>query len=55
MLRSRDNFQLEFVAETDFGGVEAVDGHFLEDGEEIVLHLEIAALEFPERRAGLAF
>src|SRR5260370_23810796 len=54
MLRSRNDLQLELLAETDFGGVVTVDRHFLEDGEEIVLHLEIAAFGLPERRAGLA-
>src|SRR5260370_6934371 len=54
MLRSRNDLQLELLAETDFGGVVTVDRHFLEDGEEIVLHLEIAAFGLPERRAGLS-
>src|SRR5260370_16121442 len=54
MLRSRNDLQLELLAETDFGGVVTVDRHFLEDGEEIVLHLEIAAFGLPERRAGPA-
>ena len=54
MLRSRDNFQFQLFMESDFGGVIAVDRHFLEDGEEIVLHLEIAALGLPNRRASYA-
>ncbi len=53
MLRSRDDLQLEFVAETDFGSVITVEGHFFEDGEEIVLHQSIPAGGFPLRRAVL--
>src|SRR5260370_28312079 len=53
VLRSGDNFQFQFLEESDFRSVVAVHRHFLEDGEEIVLHLCVAALRLPKRRAGL--
>src|SRR5260370_19852955 len=53
VLRSGDNLQFQFLEESDFRSVVAVHRHFLEDGEEIVLHLCVAALRLPKRRAGL--
>src|SRR5437879_5353395 len=53
MLRSGNDLQLEFLAETDFRSVITVDRHFLKDGEEIVLHQSIPAGGLPEWRAVL--
>ena len=50
MLRTGDDFQLQFLSETDFRCVVAVDGHVLEYGKEIALHLPVAAFGFPGGR-----
>src|SRR5260370_3603780 len=54
MLLTGNDLQLQFLRETDFGSVIAVESHVLEDGKEIALHLGVAAFGFPQGRSLLS-
>src|SRR5207245_11466312 len=51
MLRTGNDLQFQLLGESDFGSVITVQSHTFKDGEEIALHLSIAAFGFPEWRA----
>src|SRR5207245_9863274 len=51
MLRTGNDLQFQLLGESDFGSVITVQSHTFKDGEEIALHLSIAAFGFSEWRA----